>query len=88
MIVRNSPFPTPINTPPNQKTDATTENKPKNLSTEAPKEAESQESEEVKREQKIKDIKQEVDNGTYKIDINKSADKMAQDLLVEVKVYK
>lgn len=39
-------------------------------------------------ENKVDNIKSQVENGTYKIDINKTADKMAQDLLLDIKVYK
>lgn len=81
MIVRNSPFPTQMQTtqtPPNQqnqevKDSTNNETSPTNLD---------------EKEQKVSDIKQQVDNGTYKIDINKTADKMAQDLLLDIKVYK
>lgn len=81
MIVRNSPFPTQMQTtqtPTNQqnqevKDSTNNETSPTNLD---------------EKEQKVSDIKQQVDNGTYKIDINKTADKMAQDLLLDIKVYK
>lgn len=81
MIVRNSPFPTQMQTtqtPTNQqnqevKDSTNNETPPTNLD---------------EKEQKVSDIKQQVDNGTYKIDINKTADKMAQDLLLDIKVYK
>lgn len=81
MIVRNSPFPTQMQTtqtPQNQqnqevKDSTNAETSPTNLD---------------EKEQKVSDIKQQVDNGTYKIDINKTADKMAQDLLLDIKVYK
>ncbi|RAX54372.1 flagellar biosynthesis anti-sigma factor FlgM [Helicobacter sp. 16-1353] len=32
---------------------------------------------------KVEDIKKQIDDGTYKVDVEKSADKMAQDLLLK-----
>lgn len=37
---------------------------------------------------KVERIKNAVDDGSYKIDINKTADKMAQDLLLTINVFK
>lgn len=80
MIVRNSPFPSQMQSaqntqnPQNPKVDsAKGDNSPEKLS---------------QNEQKVSEIKEQIDNGTYKIDINKTADKMAQDLLLDMKVYK
>lgn len=80
MIVRNSPFPPQMQSaqstqnPQNPKVDSTKgDNSPEKLS---------------QNEQKVSEIKEQIDNGTYKIDINKTADKMAQDLLLDMKVYK
>lgn len=80
MIVRNSPFPSQMQSaqntqsPQNPKVDsAKGDSAPEKLS---------------QNEQKVSEIKEQIDNGTYRIDINKTADKMAQDLLLDMKVYK
>lgn len=79
MIVRNSPFPSQMQSAQNTQTQNPKvdsekgDNSPEKLS---------------QNEQKISEIKEQIDNGTYKIDINKTADKMAQDLLLDMKVYK
>lgn len=78
MIVRNSPFPSQMQ---NAQNAQNTQN-PKVDSADISTNKLSQ------NEQKISDIKEQIDNGTYKIDINKTADKMAQDLLLDMKVYK
>lgn len=77
MIVRNSPFP-PINT-----TNAT------DRANEANRDATStQSASETQENDKVSDIKERVENGTYKIDIGKTADKMAQELLLEMRVFR
>lgn len=78
MIVRNSPFPPQMQ---NAQNAQNTQN-PKVDSADISTNKLSQ------NEQKVSDIKEQIDNGTYKIDINKTADKMAQDLLLDMKVYK
>lgn len=78
MIVRNSPFPSQMQ---NAQNAQNTQN-PKVDSADISTNKLSQ------NEQKVSDIKEQIDNGTYKIDINKTADKMAQDLLLDMKVYK
>ncbi len=40
-------------------------------------------SEDVDKSNQVETIKQQVDDGSYKIDTQKTADKMAQDLLLE-----
>lgn len=75
MIVRNSPFPSQM--PINSQNDKVADNAPQDIKTEQVAEA-----------NKVSDIKQQIDNGTYKIDINKTADKMAQDLLLDIRIYK
>ncbi|RDU65081.1 flagellar biosynthesis anti-sigma factor FlgM [Helicobacter sp. MIT 14-3879] len=86
MIVRNSPFPTSMNSQQSQKIDSV-DNKVEEVTQQSQKMPEI-DYVEAQNEQKVQNIKKEIDNGTYKIDINKSADKMAQDLLVDLKVYK
>lgn len=81
MIVRNSPFPSQMQSAQN------TQN-PQN-----PKVADSTKDDVSptklsENEQKVSAIKEQIDNGAYKIDINKTADKMAQDLLLDMKIYK
>lgn len=81
MIVRNSPFPSQMSATQNAQ------------NTQNQKVQDSQKEETLatnlsENEQKVNEIKEQIDNGTYKIDINKTADKMAQDLLLDLKVYK
>ncbi|MDE6885929.1 MAG: flagellar biosynthesis anti-sigma factor FlgM [Helicobacteraceae bacterium] len=91
MIVRSGPFPSSsINTQQNQKAD---KKDVQNIKEDKVNETSSSTdnvnyADEIDNSQKVQNIKEQIDNGTYKIDINKSADKMAQDLLLEVKVYK
>lgn len=80
MIVRNSPFPSQMQ--------ATQNSHQQNQKVQDSAKEETLPTDLNENEQKVSDIKQQVDNGTYKIDINKTADKMAQDLLLSIKVYK
>lgn len=86
MIVRNSPFPSQVSIN-SQNDNKKVNDKDKEV---APSATDSQDSkvEQVAENDKVSDIKQQIDNGTYKIDINKTADKMAQDLLLDIRVYK
>lgn len=83
MIVRNSPFPPQVSM---NSQDKKVNDKEK-VADNAPDSQDSQ-VEQVAEADKVSDIKQQIDNGTYKIDINKTADKMAQDLLLDIRVYK
>ncbi len=85
MIVRNSPFPSQVSI--NSQNDKKVNDKDKDS---APNAVDSQDSktEKVAEPNKVSDIKEQIDNGAYKIDINKTADKMAQDLLLDIRVYK
>lgn len=83
MIVRNSPFPSQVSMNP-QSNDKKVNNKEK----EVVSNVQDLKAEQVAETDKLNDIKQQIDNGTYKIDINKTADKMAQDLLLDIRVYK
>lgn len=78
MIVRNSPFPSQMQNAQNAQNTQNSKVDSADIST----------NKLSQNEQKISDIKEQIDNGTYKIDINKTADKMAQDLLLDMKVYK
>ena len=85
MIVRNSPFPSQVSI--NSQNDNKKVNDKDKVADNAPLPQDSK-TEQVAEADKVSDIKQQIDNGTYKIDINKTADKMAQDLLLDMKVYK
>lgn len=85
MIVRNSPFPSQVSM--NSQNDNKKVNDKDKVADSAPLPQDSK-AEEVAEADKVGDIKQQIDNGTYKIDINKTADKMAQDLLLDIRVYK
>ncbi len=85
MIVRNSPFPSQVSM--NSQNDNKKVNDKDKVADSAPLPQDSK-AEEVAETDKVGDIKQQIDNGTYKIDINKTADKMAQDLLLDIRVYK
>lgn len=81
MIVRNSPFPAQTINPQNDnKKVADKEQVAPDSKAESPAPTE-----EVN---KVSDIKKRIDDGTYQIDINKAADKMAQDLLLDIRVYR
>lgn len=81
MIVRNSPFPAQTINPQNDnKKVANKEQVTPDSKAESPAPTE-----EVN---KVSDIKKRIDDGTYQIDINKAADKVAQDLLLDIRVYK
>ncbi len=80
MIVRNSPFPTQTINPQNDSKVAEKEQVAPTAKPESPAPTE-----EVN---KVSDIKKRVEDGSYQIDINKSADKMAQDLLLDIRVYR
>lgn len=81
MIVRNSPFPTQVINPQNDdKKVADKEQVASDSKAESPAPTE-----EVN---KVSDIKKRVEDGSYQIDINKSADKMARDLLLDIRVYR
>ncbi len=80
MIVRNSPFPTQTINPQNDNKVTEKEQVAPNSKPESPAPTE-----EVN---KVSDIKKRVEDGSYQIDINKSADKMAQDLLLDIRVYR
>ncbi len=84
MIVRSSPFPSQVSM--NSQNDKKVNDKEK-VADNAPDSQDSQ-VEQVAEADKVSDIKQQIDNGAYKIDINKTADKMAQDLLLDIRVYK
>lgn len=84
MIVRNSPFPSQPGINP-QNDNKTIKEKEKSESIQT---TENTMLESTPKSDKVSDIKQQIDNGTYKIDINKTADKMAQDLLLDIRVYK
>lgn len=85
MIVRNSPFPSQVSM--NSQNDNKKVNDKDKVADSAPLPQDSK-TEEIAKADKVGDIKQQIDNGTYKIDINKTADKMAQDLLLDIRVYK
>lgn len=85
MIVRNSPFPSQVSM--NSQNDNKKVNDKDKVADSAPLPQDSK-TEEIAENDKVGDIKQQIDNGTYKIDINKTADKMAQDLLLDIRVYK
>lgn len=85
MIVRNSPFPSQVSI--NSQNDNKKVNDKDKVADNAPIPQDSK-AEEVAETDKVSDIKQQIDNGAYKIDINKTADKMAQDLLLDIRVYK
>ncbi|MGX2982902.1 flagellar biosynthesis anti-sigma factor FlgM [Helicobacter sp. 23-1045] len=75
MIVRNTPF-----APHSMQT----QNLPNNQNEKVADSAKSTDTQ----NDKVTNIKKDVENGAYKIDINKTADKMAQDLLLDMKVYR
>lgn len=84
MIVRNSPFPSQVN-----QVNLPSDNKISNDKKEvAPTSTQDSQTKAVAQGDKVDNIKQQIDNGTYKIDINKTADKMAQDLLLDIRVYR
>lgn len=85
MIVRNSPFPSQVSI--NSQNDNKKVNDKDKVADNAPLPQDSK-AQQVAEADKVSDIKQQIDNGTYKIDINKTADKMAQDLLLDIRVYK
>ena len=85
MIVRNSPFPSQVSI--NSQNDNKKVNDKDKVADNAPLPQDSK-AQQVAETDKVGDIKQQIDNGTYKIDINKTADKMAQDLLLDIRVYK
>lgn len=85
MIVRNSPFPSQVSI--NSQNDNKKVNDKDKVADNAPLPQDSK-AQQVAETDKVSDIKQQIDNGTYKIDINKTADKMAQDLLLDIRVYK
>lgn len=80
MIVRNSPFPAQTINPQNDNKVAEKEQVTPDLKAES-----SSPTEEVN---KVSDIKKRIEDGSYQIDINKSADKVAQDLLLDIRVYR
>ncbi|MGX3010602.1 flagellar biosynthesis anti-sigma factor FlgM [Helicobacter sp. 23-1044] len=75
MIVRNTPF---------ASHSMQTQNLPNNQNEKVADSAKSTDTQ----NDKVTNIKKDVENGAYKIDINKTADKMAQDLLLDMKVYR
>lgn len=80
MIVRNSPFPAQTINPQNDNKVTEKEQVAPNSKPES-----STPTEEV---DKVSDIKKRIEDGSYKVEINKSADKMAQDLLLDIRVYR
>ena len=80
MIVRNSPFPTQVINPQNDNKLADKEQVAPDAKPESPAPTEEVD--------KVSDIKKRIDDGAYQIDINKTADKMAQDLLLDIRVYR
>ena len=80
MIVGNSPFPTQTINPQNDNKVTEKEQVAPNSKPESPTPTE-----EVN---KVSDIKKRIEDGSYQVEINKSADKMAQDLLLDIRVYK
>lgn len=80
MIVRNSPFPTQVINPQNDNKVTEKEQAAPNSKPESPTPTEEVD--------KVSDIKKRIEDGSYQVEINKSADKMAQDLLLDIRVYK
>lgn len=84
MIVRNSPFPSQVINPQNDNKKVSDKDKEPEVTPDSKPESPAP-TEEVN---KVSDIKKRVEDGSYQIDINKSADKMAQDLLLDIRVYR
>lgn len=82
MIIRNSPFPSQVSI------NSQNDNKKINDKDKLEPNPRDSKAEKVAESDKVSDIKQQIDDGAYKIDINKTADKMAQDLLLDIRVYK
>lgn len=80
MIVRNSPFPAQTINPQNDNKVTEKEQVAPNSKPESPAPTEEVD--------KVSDIKKRIEDGSYQVEINKSADKMAQDLLLDIRVYK
>lgn len=80
MIVRNSPFPAQTINPQNDNKVTEKEQVAPNSKPESPTPTEEVD--------KVSDIKKRIEDGSYKVEINKSADKMARDLLLDIRVYR
>lgn len=85
MIVRNSPFPSQVINPPNDNKKVNDDKDNKEV---VPQNAPTDSTEASAGVDKVSDIKQRIEDGAYQIDINKTADKMAQDLLLDIRVYR
>lgn len=86
MIIRTGDLPTALN-PQNRNQTNETINETKQDSTNIAS-ASNTIKNELDNSKKVEEIKEKVNDGSYKIDIKKTADKMAQDLLLSINVYK
>lgn len=84
MIIRTGDLPSALNTQNKQQSNNIDDTKKENSAASIASAANSiGDASEVDNSKKVEEIKKQIDDGTYEVDVNKTADKMAQDLLLE-----